>query len=132
MEFEITLFLFINAICNPNYYFMDSENKAVSEKADDFVTLETFKIHKTRYSEVFAELVTIKDKLYVGLQRKCYFESLSDPKTKSIYLPVEAWATLQMQAAPSIEKAIKAHKVTPTARTETNKRKKRAYNDGMI
>ena len=111
---------------------MDSENKAVSEKADDFVTLETFKIHKTRYSEVFAELVTIKDKLYVGLQRKCYFESLSDPKTKSIYLPLEAWATLQTQAAPSIEKAIKAHKLTPPARKETIKGKKRAYDDGMI
>ena len=95
-------------------------------KADDFVTQETFKIHKTRYSEVFAELVTIKDKLYFGLQRKCYSESLSDPKTKSIYLPVEAWATLQTQAAPSIDKAIKAHKVTPPARTEINKGKKRA------
>ena len=131
MEFEITLFLFINAICNPNY-FMDSENKAVSEKADDFVTLETFKTHKTRYSEVFAELVTIKDKLYVGLQRKCYFESLSEPKTKSIYLPLDAWATLQTQAAPSIEKAIKAHKLTTPARTESNKGKKGAYNEGMI
>ena len=131
MEFEITLFLFINAICNPNY-FMDSENKAVSEKADDFVTLETFKIHKTGYSEVFAELVTIQDKLYVGLQRKCYFESLRDPKTKSIYLQVEAWATLQTQAAPSIEKEIKAQKVTPPARMQTNKGKKRAYNDGMF
>ena len=64
MEFEITLFLNINAICYPNY-FMDSENKAVSEKADDFGTLETFTIHKTRYSEVFAKLVTITDKLYV-------------------------------------------------------------------
>ena len=95
---------------------MDSENKAVSEKADDFVTLETFKIHKRRYSEVFAELVTIKDKLYGGLQRKCNFESLSDPKIKSIYLPVEAWVTLQKQAAPRIEKTIKSHKVTPPAR----------------
>ena len=50
---------------------MDSENKAVRVRAEDYVTLETFKIHKTRSSEVFAELVTIKDKLYVGLQRTC-------------------------------------------------------------
>ena len=64
MEFEIILLLYINAICYPNY-FMDSENKAVSEKEDDFLTLEIFKIHKTRYSEVFAKLVTITDKLYV-------------------------------------------------------------------
>ena len=70
MDFEVILLLYINAICYPNY-LMDSENKAVSEKADDFITLETFKIHKTRYLEVFAELLTIKDKLYVGLQRKC-------------------------------------------------------------
>ena len=61
MEFEIILLLYINAICYPNY-FMDSENKAVSEKADGFVTHETFKIHNIRYSEVFAELVSIKDK----------------------------------------------------------------------
>ena len=53
MEFEILLILFINAFYHPNY-LMDSENKAVTEKAEDFVTLETFKIHKTRYSEVFA------------------------------------------------------------------------------
>ena len=131
MEFAITLFLYINAICNPNY-FMDSENKAVSEKEDDFGTLETFKIHKTRYSAVFAVLVTIKEKLYGGLQRKCYFQSLSQPKTKSIYLPLEAWATLQTQAAQSIEKAIKAHRVTPPARTEAYNGKKRAYNYGII
>ena len=81
---------------------------------------------------MFAELVTIKYKLYVGLQRKGYFESLSDPKTKSIYLPVEAWATLQTQAAPSMEKAIKEHKATPTAWTETNKGKKGQYNNGVI
>ena len=62
MKFEIILLLFINALFHPNY-FMDSENMAVSEKADDFVTLVPFKIHKTRYSEVFAEEVTIKDKL---------------------------------------------------------------------
>ena len=130
MEFESILLLFINAFFIQIISWI--RKIRLSEKADDFVTLETFKIDKTRYSEVFAELVRIKDKLYVGLQRKCDFESLSDPKTKSIYLPVEAWATLQTQGAPSIEKAIKEHKVTPTARTETNKGKKRPYNNGMI
>ena len=39
---------------------------------------------------------------------------------------------MQSQAATSIERAIKEHKVTPTARTETNKGKKRPYNNGVI
>ena len=128
MEFEITLLLYINSFCYRNY-FMDSENKAVREKADDFITLKTFKIQR---QDIQMNKVTIKDKVYVGLQRKCYIESLSDPKTKSIYLLVEAWATLQTQSAPSIEKGIKEHKLTPTAWTESIKGKKRAYNDGMI
>ena len=64
MEFEIILLLCINPFIHPNY-FMDSENKAVSEKADDLFTLETVIIRRSRYSEVFAELLTINDKLYV-------------------------------------------------------------------
>ena len=100
--------------------------------ADDFGTLDTFKMHNRRYSAVFPDLVTIKDKLYVGLQRKCYLECLSDLKTKSIYLTVEALATLQTQTAPCIEKGIKHDNETPSARTESNKGKKGAYKNGMI
>ena len=97
---------------------MALENKAVIQTADDFLNLETFKIHKTRYSEVFAEVVTIKNKLYVGLQRKCYCERFSDPRTKSIYFPVEVLATLQRQPGESIEKLITEQNSMRTARTE--------------
>ena len=82
MSFEIILLLFIDAFLHSNY-FMYSENKAVSEKADDFVTLDTFKLHKTRYSEVFAEMVTNKEQLYPGLKGNCYFERLTVQKTKN-------------------------------------------------
>ena len=81
---------------------MDLENKTESEIADDFVALKTFKIHMRRYTEVFAELVPIKEKLSVGLQRKRYLETLSNHKTTSIYVTFEAWETLRTETATSI------------------------------
>ena len=79
-------FLFL-IIFNSNY-FMEIQNKQ-----DEFTTLKNFKVHNTEFTDVCAQLLTINGKIYVGLQRKSYFEDKNNPRLKSILLPTEAWTT---------------------------------------
>ena len=110
---------------------MEFKNQTDNKK--EFLTLKNFKVHNTQYTEVFAQLVTINEKIYVGLQRKSYYEDQNNPKLKSILLPIEAWTTFVSQAVPTLEKAIKEHQSThPPPPTETTTSRKRPYSNGIL
>ena len=116
-------------ISNSNY-LMEFQNQ---KKSDEFLTLKNFKVHNTEFTDVCAQLVTINGKIYVGLQRKSYFEDKNNPRLKSILLPIEAWTTFVTQAIPTVEKAIKEHNAThPQAPPTTPKGRKRPYSNGML
>ena len=116
-------------IFNSNY-FMEIQNK---NKQDEFTTLKNFKVHNTEFTDVCAQLVTINGKIYVGLQRKSYFEDKNNPRLKSILLPIEAWTTFVSQGIPTLDKAIKEHQVThPQAPPTSPKGRKRPYANGMF
>ena len=116
-------------IFNSNY-FMEVQNK---NKQDEFTTLKNFKIHNTEYTDVCAQLVTINGKIYVGLQRKSYFEDKNNPRLKSILIPIEAWTTFVSQAIPTLDKAIKEHQATqPPPPPTAPKGQKRPYANGMF
>ena len=101
-------------IFNSNY-FMELQNKQ-----DEFVTLKKFKIHHTEFTDLCAQLMTINGKIYVGLQRKSYFEDKYNARLKSILLRIEAWTIFVTHPIPTLDKAIKEHHAThPQAPPET-------------
>ena len=109
------------------------EFKNQSENKEEFFTLKNFKVHNTQYTEVFAQLVTINEKIYVGLQRTSYYEDKNNPRLKSILLRIEAWTTFVSLAVPSLAKAIKEHQSThPPRPTETTTTRKRPYSNGIL
>ena len=61
-------------------YFIEFMNQ--TDNKEEFLTLKNFKVHKTQYTEVFAQLVTINGKIYVGLQRKSYYGDQNNPRLK--------------------------------------------------
>ena len=103
---------------------MEVENK------EEFVKIKDSLIHHTQYTDVFLEVVTINEKLSVGLQGTSYFED--EPRLKSILVPIEAWTTLQTQAVPVIDKAIKEHQATHPAPPESAPRKRRPFRNGIL
>ena len=110
---------------------MEFQNQ--TDNKEEFLTLKNFKVHNTQYTEVFAQLMTINGKIYVGLQRKSYYEDQNNPKLKSILLPIEAWTTFVSQAVPTLDKAIKEHHSThPPPPTETTTTKKRLFSNGNL
>ena len=109
------------------------EFKNQTENKEEFLTLKNFKVHNTQYTEVFAQLVTINGKIYVGLQRTSYYEDKNNPRLKSILLPIEAWTTFVSQAVPTLDKAIKEHHSThPPPPPETTTSRKRPYSNGIL
>ena len=111
-------------------YFMEIQNQ---KKSDEFLTLKNFKIHHTEFTDLCAQLMTINGKIYVGLQRKSYFEDKNNPRLKSILLPIQAWTTFVTPGIPTLDKAIKDHHAThPSAPPTTPKRRKRACSNGMF
>ena len=116
-------------ISNSNY-FMEFQNQ---NKQDEFLTLKNFKVHNAEFTDVCAQLVSINGKIYVGLQRKSYFEDKNNPRLKSILLPIEAWTTFVTQAIPTLDKAIKEHHAThPQAPPATPKGRKRPFANGKV
>ena len=116
-------------ISNSNY-LMELEHK---NKQDEFLTLKNLKIHNTEYTDVCAQFLSINGKMYVGLQRKSYFEDKYNPRLKSILLPIEALTTFATKAIPTLDKAIREHHAThPQATPATPKRRKRPYSNGMF
>ena len=103
---------------------MEFENK------DEFVNLKNSLIHHPLYTDVFLEVVTINEKVYVGPQGTSYYED--EHRLKSILVLLEAWTTLLPQAVPVIEKAIKDHQATHAAPPESASRKRCPSRNGII
>ena len=108
------------------------EFKNQTENQDEFVTLKNFKVHNTQYTEVFAHLVTINGKIYVGLQRKSYNMYKTNPSLKSILLPIEAWTTIVSQEVTMLDKAIKEYHANKPPPTETPTWRKRPYSNCIL
>ena len=53
---------------------MEFQNQTEQKNKDEILTLKNFKVHHTQFTDVFAQLVTITGKPYVGLHRKSYYE----------------------------------------------------------
>ena len=104
---------------------MDTENKRGIETPEDFGPLETNKFRKTESSRLGWRAYDLC-KLYVGADRRGYFEFSIDRKTKGIILPVEAWTTMQAETGVWIENVIKNDIISPTALTERMNDMKRA------
>ena len=51
----------------------------------------------------FAQLVTINGKIYVGLQRKSYYEDKNNPRLEIILLPIAEWTTLVQSSSTRSE-----------------------------
>ena len=68
---------------------------------------------------MFAQLVTINGKIYVGLQRKSYYDDKNIQGSWASYLPIDAWTTFVSQAVPRLDKAIKEQQAKEPAPMET-------------
>ena len=77
---------------------------------NEFVVLKSSLVHITKLSEVCAQLVTIKGKPYIGLQRNSDRSEEAKENNhqihKSILVPIEAWNTVICQAAPGLQKEL--------------------------
>ena len=93
---------------------MEFQNQSEQKNNDEFLTLKNCKVHHTEYTDVLAQLVTINGNIYVGLQRKSYYEDKNNPRLKNILLPIEAWSRFVRQAVTNLEKAITDNQVTHT------------------
>ena len=71
-------------IISHSNYLMEFENQCQHKNKDEFLTLKNLKVHHTKFTDVFAQLVTINAKIYVGLQRSSYYEDKNNPRLKSI------------------------------------------------
>ena len=88
---------------------MELQNK---NKQDEFLTLKNFKVHNTEFTDVCAHLVTINGIIYVGLQRKSYYEDKYNLRLKSILIPIDARTTFLTQAIATLDKAINENHAT--------------------
>ena len=105
----------------------------------DFLVAKSYLVHNTEFTEVFAQLVTIKGKPYIGLQRKCFRseeeKELNHQIQKSILIPIEAWNTVISQASPVLLKEAKRIQKNPNIQQLENSilshLKKVQANNGM-
>ena len=83
----------------------------------DFLVAKSYLVHNTKLTEVFAQLVTIKGKPYIGLQRKSFRseeeKELNHQIQKSILIPIEAWNTVISQASPGLIREAKRIQQNP-------------------
>ena len=73
--------------------------------ANEFVLLKSFQFHSTQYTTVSAQVALIRNIPYVGLQRITYpykDQGVTNPRIKSIYLPLQAWANLVNVVVPQL------------------------------
>ena len=100
---------------------------------DEILAIKIFKVQKTEFTDVCAQLLTINGISYVSLQRKSYLETRNNPRLKIILLPSEAWTNFVTQAIPTLDKAIKEHHAThPQAPSATPIGLTRPYFNGML
>jgi len=105
----------------------------------DFLVAKSYLVHNTEFTEVFAQLVTIKGKPYIGLQRKSFRseeeKELNHQIQKSILIPIEAWNTVISQASPVLLKEAKRIQKNPNIQQLENSilshLKKVQANNGM-
>ena len=74
-------------------------------KTDQFTTLNSIRVHLTRKTEVFAQILDINGGLYIGLQRTSYQKNdqgVEEPRQKSIFLPFTAWKNLVSNVSPTL------------------------------
>ena len=78
---------------------------------NEFLVVKSYLVHNTKLSEVCAQLVTIKGKAYIGLERNSYRSEEEKENNhqihKSILIPIEAWNTVVSQASPGLLKEAK-------------------------
>ena len=72
-----------------------------------FVTLPTYPVHRTKFTDVESRIVSIGQEVYVGLYRKTYrldeHLGIEIPKQKSVLIPVKAWYRLINKVQPLLE-----------------------------
>ena len=74
-------------------------------KTYQFTTLNSIRVHLTRKTEVFAQILDINGGLYIGLQRTSYQKNdqgVEEPRQKSIFLPFTAWKNLVSNVSPTL------------------------------
>ena len=102
------------------------------KKHNEFVSLKNYQVHNTLYTDVYAQLLTINGKIYLGLQRSSYFDDKNKPRLKSILLPIEAWTNFVTHAIPTLDTAIGEHHAKEPPAPETPKARKRPYSNAML
>ena len=70
----------------------------------EIITITSYSIHKTKYSEVCVELITINKNPYIGFSRHYLpTEDVSDSAPvklpRSIFIPLEAWENQVLKKA---------------------------------
>ena len=76
-----------------------------NQKTYQFTTLNSIRVQLTRKTEVFAQILDINGRLYIGLQRTSYqknAQGLEEPRQKSIFLPFTAWKHLASNVSPTL------------------------------
>ena len=101
----------------------------------DFLVAKSYLVHNTKLTEVFNQLVIIKGKPYIGLQRKS-FRSEQDKENnhqiqKSNLLPIEAWNTVISQTSSGLLKEAKRIKKVPSIQQLENSILTQLKNNGM-
>ena len=74
-------------------------------KTDQFTTLNSIRLHLTRKTQVFAQILDIIGGLYIGLQRTSYQKNdhgVEEPRHKSIFLPFTARKNLTSNVSPTL------------------------------
>ena len=90
----------------------------------EFLVVKSYLVHNTKLSEVCAQLVTIKGKPYIGLQRNSYLSEEEKENNrqvhKSILIPIEAWNTVICQASPGLLKEAQRIQPKPAVKEPKN------------
>ena len=72
-----------------------------------FVTLPTYPVDRTKFTDVESRIVSIGQEVYVGLYRKAYrldeHLGIEIPKQKSVLIPEKAWYRLINKVQPLLE-----------------------------
>ena len=76
-----------------------------------FEKLKAFVVHQTNYTTVTLQVVTINEKLYIGFERVTinHRDQTEPPRTKSIFIPVEAYERLLQDKLPKVRQVLQSH-----------------------
>lgn len=78
-----------------------------------FVTLNSYSLHQTKFSEVTLDLSSINNQLYIGLRRVNNPEGVPESNfktgSKSVLIPFQAWDRLLKEVLPQVNKDLRKH-----------------------